>query len=252
MSYTATTIGFGEIPYPFTYNQRMWVTISIYLTVIGWAYAIGSLLALLQDRAFRSGAGAAALHPQGRPAARAVRADRRLRAHRGAARALVRRAGPAVRRPRRDCRADRRPGAGLLPRRRARAGRRRARPRTPRPSPGLGHSSLRGRRRPDRRRRGQPRRSSWRRRCCAPTSRSSPGSRRGAIAERMQAFGNPSTGQPVRPLRRPPAARPAGAGLLPAADLAGERPGRRAARRAARRRGPAAGSSAATAGSAGS
>src|SRR5688572_3615028 len=54
MSYTATTIGFGEIPYPFTYNQRMWVTISIYLTVIGWAYAIGSLLALLNDRAFRS------------------------------------------------------------------------------------------------------------------------------------------------------------------------------------------------------
>src|SRR3954468_4650695 len=54
MSYTATTIGFGEIPYPFTYNQRMWVTVSIYLTVIGWAYAIGSLLALLQDRSFRS------------------------------------------------------------------------------------------------------------------------------------------------------------------------------------------------------
>src|SRR5919107_1962908 len=54
MSYTATTIGFGELPYPFTYNQRMWVTISIYLTVVGWAYAIGSLLALLQDRSFRS------------------------------------------------------------------------------------------------------------------------------------------------------------------------------------------------------
>ncbi|MGY1820817.1 potassium channel family protein [Geodermatophilus sp. SYSU D00079] len=54
MSYTASTIGFGEIPYPFTYNQRMWVTISIYLAVIGWAYAIGSLLALVQDRAFRS------------------------------------------------------------------------------------------------------------------------------------------------------------------------------------------------------
>ncbi len=53
MSYTASTIGFGEIPYPFTYAQRMWVTIAIYLTVIGWAYAIGSLLALLQDRAFR-------------------------------------------------------------------------------------------------------------------------------------------------------------------------------------------------------
>src|SRR5215203_347537 len=54
MSYTASTIGFGELPYPFTYSQRMWVTISIYLTVIGWAYAIGSLLSLIQDRAFRN------------------------------------------------------------------------------------------------------------------------------------------------------------------------------------------------------
>ncbi|HST67154.1 MAG TPA: NAD-binding protein [Mycobacteriales bacterium] len=53
MSYTASTIGFGEIPYPFTYGQRLWVTVAIYLTVIGWAYAIGSLLALVQDRAFR-------------------------------------------------------------------------------------------------------------------------------------------------------------------------------------------------------
>jgi voltage-gated potassium channel len=53
MSYTASTIGFGEIPYPFTYSQRMWVTVSIYLTVIGWAYAIGSLLSLVQDRSFR-------------------------------------------------------------------------------------------------------------------------------------------------------------------------------------------------------
>ena len=53
MSYTATTIGFGELPYPFTAGQRLWVTFSIYLSVIGWAYAIGSLLTLLQDRAFR-------------------------------------------------------------------------------------------------------------------------------------------------------------------------------------------------------
>jgi Trk K+ transport system NAD-binding subunit len=53
MSYTASTIGFGEIPYAFTYNQRMWVTISIYVTVVGWAYAIGSLLALIQERSFR-------------------------------------------------------------------------------------------------------------------------------------------------------------------------------------------------------
>lgn len=53
MSYTATTIGFGEIPYAFTTEQRLWVTFSIYATVLGWAYAIGTLLALLQDPAFR-------------------------------------------------------------------------------------------------------------------------------------------------------------------------------------------------------
>ena len=53
MSYTATTIGFGELPWPFTPGQRLWVTFSIYLSVIGWAYAIGALLTLVQDRAFR-------------------------------------------------------------------------------------------------------------------------------------------------------------------------------------------------------
>jgi voltage-gated potassium channel len=53
MSYTATTIGFGELPYPFTDAQRLWVMGTIYLTVIGWAYAISALLTLLQDRAFR-------------------------------------------------------------------------------------------------------------------------------------------------------------------------------------------------------
>jgi Trk K+ transport system NAD-binding subunit len=53
MSYTATTIGFGELPYPFTAGQRLWVTFAIYLSVVGWAYAIGSLLTLLQDQSFR-------------------------------------------------------------------------------------------------------------------------------------------------------------------------------------------------------
>ncbi len=56
MSYTATTIGFGEIPYPFTDAQRLWVTFSIYLSVVGWAYAIGSVFALSQDATFRSAA----------------------------------------------------------------------------------------------------------------------------------------------------------------------------------------------------
>jgi Trk K+ transport system NAD-binding subunit len=53
MSYTATTIGFGELPHAFTDAQRMWVTFSIYLTVVGWAWAVGTLFTLLQDRGFR-------------------------------------------------------------------------------------------------------------------------------------------------------------------------------------------------------
>lgn len=53
MSYTATTIGFGEVPHPFSYAQRLWMTVSIYLSVIAWAYAIGALLALAQNPTFR-------------------------------------------------------------------------------------------------------------------------------------------------------------------------------------------------------
>ncbi len=53
MSYTATTIGFGELPNTFTTAQRMWVTLSIYASVIGWAFAIGTLFALIQDQGFR-------------------------------------------------------------------------------------------------------------------------------------------------------------------------------------------------------
>lgn len=53
VSYMASTIGFGEIPYPFTDAQRLWVTFCIFLSVIGWAYAIGKLLGVLQDRGFR-------------------------------------------------------------------------------------------------------------------------------------------------------------------------------------------------------
>ena len=34
VSYTATTIGFGEIPYPLTDPQRLWVMCTIYMTVI--------------------------------------------------------------------------------------------------------------------------------------------------------------------------------------------------------------------------
>jgi voltage-gated potassium channel len=50
ISYTATTIGYGEIPYALTGAQRIWVTFCIYATVIVWIYSIGSLIALLQDK----------------------------------------------------------------------------------------------------------------------------------------------------------------------------------------------------------
>ncbi|WP_456403325.1 potassium channel family protein [Hydrogenimonas sp.] len=50
VSYMATTIGFGESPYDFTYPQKLWVGFCIYLTVIGWFYAIGSIISLVQDK----------------------------------------------------------------------------------------------------------------------------------------------------------------------------------------------------------
>ena len=53
VSYMATTIGFGEEPYAFTYPQRIWVSFSIYLTVIGWFYGIGTIISLIQDNALR-------------------------------------------------------------------------------------------------------------------------------------------------------------------------------------------------------
>ncbi len=53
VSYTASTIGFGETPYTFTYPQRMWVSASIYITVIGWFYGIGTIISLIQDETLR-------------------------------------------------------------------------------------------------------------------------------------------------------------------------------------------------------
>ncbi|RBP48328.1 Trk K+ transport system NAD-binding subunit [Arenicella xantha] len=53
VSFMGTTIGFGEIPYPFTDAQRAWVLGCIYTSVIAWLYGIGSLLRLVQDETFR-------------------------------------------------------------------------------------------------------------------------------------------------------------------------------------------------------
>lgn len=54
VSYTGSTIGFGEIPHEFTDAQRMWTIVCIYMTVFAWLYAIGSLIGLARDDAFRA------------------------------------------------------------------------------------------------------------------------------------------------------------------------------------------------------
>lgn len=54
ISYTATTIGFGEIPNAFSNAQRLWVIVCIYLTVVGWSYSVVTLIALLQDKGFQN------------------------------------------------------------------------------------------------------------------------------------------------------------------------------------------------------
>ncbi len=54
VSFMGSTIGFGEIPYPFTDGQRMWATVTIYSSVVAWLFAIGSMLAIVQDPAFRT------------------------------------------------------------------------------------------------------------------------------------------------------------------------------------------------------
>ena len=54
MAYTATTIGFGETPFTFTREQRAWVTLCIFASVVAWAYALATLLALLQEGSFRA------------------------------------------------------------------------------------------------------------------------------------------------------------------------------------------------------
>ncbi len=54
VSYMGSTIGFGEIPYPFTDGQRLWTLLTIYTTVIAWLYTIGTLITLMQTPMFRA------------------------------------------------------------------------------------------------------------------------------------------------------------------------------------------------------
>lgn len=54
VAYMSTTIGFGEIPFPFTDLQRLVVTFLIFPNVIAWLYSIGAILGLLLDEQFKA------------------------------------------------------------------------------------------------------------------------------------------------------------------------------------------------------
>ncbi len=53
ITFTAPTIGFGEIPHEFTLAQRLAFLPAIYLPVIAWFYAFMTLIGLFQDPVFR-------------------------------------------------------------------------------------------------------------------------------------------------------------------------------------------------------
>lgn len=53
VTYTATTTGFGELPYEFSNAQRMWATLSLIVGVATWFYALGSIIRLLQNENFQ-------------------------------------------------------------------------------------------------------------------------------------------------------------------------------------------------------
>ena len=53
VSFTGTTIGLGELPDEFSAGQRMWMIVTIYLTVSGWTYTIMRMISLLGERGFQ-------------------------------------------------------------------------------------------------------------------------------------------------------------------------------------------------------
>ncbi len=52
VSFMGSTIGFGEVPYEFTYAQRFWTLGAMYSTVVSWLYSIGAVFAIFRDHAF--------------------------------------------------------------------------------------------------------------------------------------------------------------------------------------------------------
>jgi voltage-gated potassium channel len=53
LTYTATTTGFGEIPYEFSNAQRLWAILCLYVSVVAWFYAIGAIIQLVQNPYFQ-------------------------------------------------------------------------------------------------------------------------------------------------------------------------------------------------------
>ncbi|MEE4378993.1 MAG: NAD-binding protein [Candidatus Competibacteraceae bacterium] len=53
LTYTTTTTGFGEIPEAFSELQRLWAIFCLFMGVIGWLYAVGSIIQLVQNPHFR-------------------------------------------------------------------------------------------------------------------------------------------------------------------------------------------------------
>ena len=53
MTYTATTTGFGEIPFEFSDAQRLWAIACLYVSVVTWFYALGSIVRLFQNVFFK-------------------------------------------------------------------------------------------------------------------------------------------------------------------------------------------------------
>ncbi|MDZ7809483.1 MAG: ion channel [Arhodomonas sp.] len=86
VTYTASTIGFGEIPHTFTDAQRMWVTGSIYVLVVSLVLRHRYHRGAGARSGIPAGGGVEPLPPQRQPHRRAVRAHLRLWRYRHPAR----------------------------------------------------------------------------------------------------------------------------------------------------------------------
>ena len=217
VSFLGTTIGLGEIPYPFTDAQRLWALLSIYATVVAWLYGIGAPAGHAAGPAVPAHRAREPRRQRGAPDAGALRAAVRLRRRRhpgGPRTGRGRHARGGGRRARRACR---RGGGRRAAPVDAGAARRRGRPVGPDPrrrhAPALhGHAGA------DRRRPRQPGDRADRQ-AAEPAAR---GDLRGAQARRAGRHGQGRRRphhQPARHLRR--TAGGGDAHAQPARDLRG-------------------------------